>query len=156
MFITGPEVIKAVTGEEVDLETLGGAMTHSTVSGVAHFAADDEDHALDLTRTLLGYLPSNNTEPPPAVEPGDDPWRMDPELNTIVPADPSQAYSMKSIIRKVFDLGSFLRCTNIYQNALVRLPACTARRWGDGPTTMILAGVIDIDAADRMAGLSVS
>jgi acetyl-CoA carboxylase carboxyltransferase component len=78
MFITGPEVIKTVTREEVDLETLGGAMTHSTASGVAHFAADDEDHALELTRALLSYLPLNNAEPPPAVEPADDPWRMDP------------------------------------------------------------------------------
>jgi acetyl-CoA carboxylase carboxyltransferase component len=153
MFITGPEVIKTVTREEVDLETLGGAMTHSTVSGVAHFAADDEDHALDLTRTLLGYLPSNNTEPPPAVEPGDDPWRMDPELNTLVPADPSQAYNMKTIIRKVFDLGSFFEVHEYFaQNAVVGFARLHGQAVGlVAQQPMILAGVIDIDAADKMA-----
>jgi len=153
MFITGPEVIKTVTREEVDLETLGGAMTHSTVSGVAHFAADDEDHALELTRTLLSYLPSNNTEPPPAVEPSDDPWRMDPELNTIVPADRSQAYNMKTIIRKVFDLGSFFEVHEYFaQNAVVGLARLHGQAVGVvAQQPMILAGVIDIDAADKMA-----
>jgi acetyl-CoA carboxylase carboxyltransferase component len=153
MFITGPEVIKTVTREEVDLETLGGAMTHSTVSGVAHFAADDEDHALELTRTLLGYLPSNNTEPPPAVEPSDDPWRMDPELNTMVPADASQAYNMKTIIRKVFDLGSFLEVHEYFaQNAVVGFARLHGQAVGVvAQQPMILAGVIDIDAADKMA-----
>jgi acetyl-CoA carboxylase carboxyltransferase component len=153
MFITGPEVIKTVTREEVDLETLGGAMTHSTVSGVAHFAADDEDHALELTRRLLGYLPSNNTEPPPAVEPSDDPWRMDPELNTMVPADASQAYNMKTIIRKVFDLGSFFEVHEYFaQNAVVGFARLHGQAVGVvAQQPMILAGVIDIDAADKMA-----
>ncbi len=116
MFITGPEVIKTVTGEQVDLETLGGAITHGAVSGVAHFIAPDETAAIATTRKLISYLPSNNTEPPPAVEPTDDPWRADAELDTIVPIDPSEAYDMKDVINRVFDLGSFfevqagLRC----------------------------------------------
>jgi acetyl-CoA carboxylase carboxyltransferase component len=153
MFITGPEVIKTVTQEEVDLETLGGAMAHSTVSGVAHFAADDEDHALDLTRTLLSYLPSNNAEPPPAVEPYDDPWRMDPELNTLVPTDPSQAYSMKAVIRRVFDQGSFFEVHEFFaQNAIVGFARLHGQVVGVvAQQPMILAGVIDIDAADKMA-----
>jgi len=153
MFITGPEVIKTVTQEEVDLETLGGAMAHSTVSGVAHFAADNEDHALDLTRTLLSYLPSNNAEPPPAVEPYDDPWRMDPELNTLVPTDPSQAYSMKAVIRRVFDQGSFFEVHEFFaQNAIVGFARLHGQVVGVvAQQPMILAGVIDIDAADKMA-----
>lgn len=153
MFITGPQVIKTVTGEQVDLETLGGAVTHSTVSGVAHFTAEDEDHALETTRTLLSYLPSNNAEPPPAVEPADDPWRMDPHLNTVVPTDPSQAYDMKTVIRKVFDEGSFFEVHRDFaQNAVVgfaRLHGQVAGIVAQQP--IFLAGVIDIDAADKIA-----
>jgi acetyl-CoA carboxylase carboxyltransferase component len=153
MFITGPQVIKTVTQEEVDLETLGGAMAHSTVSGVAHFAADDEDHAMDLTRDLLGYLPSNNAESPPAIDPTDDPWRMDPELNTLVPTDPSQAYSMKDLIRRIVDQGSFFEVHEFFaQNAVVGLARLHGQVVGVvGQQPMILAGVIDIDAADKMA-----
>jgi len=153
MFITGPQVIKTVTREEVDLETLGGAMAHSTVSGVAHFAADDEDHALELTRILLGYLPSNNAESPPAIEPADDPWRMDPELNTIVPTDPSQAYSMKTVIRRVVDRRSFFEVHEFFaQNAVVGFARLHGQVVGIvAQQPMIMAGVIDIDAADKMA-----
>jgi acetyl-CoA carboxylase carboxyltransferase component len=153
MFITGPQVIKTVTREEVDLETLGGAMAHSTVSGVAHFAADDEDHALELTRILLGYLPSNNAESPPAIEPTDDPWRMDPELNTIVPTDPSQAYSMKTVIRRVVDRLSFFEVHEFFaQNAVVGFARLHGQVVGIvAQQPMIMAGVIDIDAADKMA-----
>ncbi len=153
MFITGPEVIKTVTREEVDVETLGGAMTHSTASGVAHFAAEDEDHALELTRLLLSYLPSNNAEPPPAVEPTDDPWRMDPELDTIVPTDPSMAYDMKAVIRKIVDEGSFFEVHEYFaQNALVGFARLHGQVIGVvAQQPLILAGVIDIDAADKMA-----
>lgn len=153
MFITGPDVIRTVTHEEVDLETLGGAMTHSTVSGVAHFVADDEDHALRLTRALLSYLPSNNAEPPPAVEPMDDPWRMDETLNTIVPTDPSEAYDMRAVIHRVFDLGSFLEVhENFAQNAVVGFARLHGQVVGVvAQQPMILAGVIDIDASDKMA-----
>ncbi len=153
MFITGPEVIKTVTHEEVDLETLGGAMTHSTLSGVAHFAADDEDHALELTRQLLSFLPSNNAEPPPAVEPTDDPWRMDAELNTVVPTDPGEAYNMKAVIRKVFDLGSFFEVHEYFaQNAVVGFARLHGQVVGVvAQQPMILAGVLDIDASDKIA-----
>ncbi|MEJ2556221.1 MAG: acyl-CoA carboxylase subunit beta [Anaerolineae bacterium] len=153
MFITGPEVIRTVTQEEVDLETLGGAMTHSTASGVAHFAADDEDHALGLTRILLSYLPSNNAEPPPAVEPTDDPWRMDLELNTLVPTDPSEGYNMKTIIRRVFDQGSFFEVHEYFaQNAIVGFARLHGQAVGVvAQQPLILAGVIDIDASDKIA-----
>jgi acetyl-CoA carboxylase carboxyltransferase component len=153
MFITGPEVIKTVTHEEVDLETLGGAMTHSTVSGVAHFAADDEDQALDLARRLLGYLPSNNAEPPPAVKPTDDPWRMDAELNNLVPADPGEAYNMKTVIRKVTDAGSFFEVHEYFaQNAVVGFARLHGQVIGVvAQQPMILAGVLDIDASDKIA-----
>jgi acetyl-CoA carboxylase carboxyltransferase component len=153
MFITGPEVIKTVTQEEVDLETLGGAMTHSTASGVAHFAADDEDHALELTRILLSYLPSNNAEPPPAVEPTDDPWRMDLELNTLVPTDPSEGYNMKTIIRRVFDQNSFFEVHEYFaQNAIVGFARLHGQAVGVvAQQPLILAGVIDIDASDKIA-----
>jgi acetyl-CoA carboxylase carboxyltransferase component len=153
MFITGPEVIKTVTQEEVDLETLGGAMTHSTASGVAHFAADDEDHALELTRILLSYLPSNNAEPAPAVEPTDDPWRMDLELNTLVPTDPSEGYNMKTIIRRIFDQGSFFEVHEYFaQNAIVGFARLHGQAVGVvAQQPLILAGVIDIDASDKIA-----
>jgi len=153
MFITGPEVIKTVTREEVDLETLGGAMTHGAVSGVSHFVADDEVAALELTRKLLGYLPSNSAEPPPAVEPTDDPWRMDADLNTIVPVDPGEAYDMKAVIQKVFDLGSFLEVHEHFaQNAIVGLARLHGQVVGViAQQPLTLAGVIDIDASDKMA-----
>jgi acetyl-CoA carboxylase carboxyltransferase component len=154
MFITGPQVIKTVTREEVDLETLGGATAHSTVSGVAHFATDDEDQTLALTRRLLSYLPANNAEPPPAVQPTDDPWRMDPELNSIVPLDPGQAYDMKLVIRKIFDLDSFLEVHEGFaQNAVVGFARLHGQVVGIiAQQPAVLAGVIDIDASDKIAG----
>ena len=153
MFITGPEVIKTVTREEVDPETLGGAMTHGSVSGVAHFVADEEGQALALTRQLLSYLPPNNAEPPPAVEPTDDAWRMDDDLNAIVSTDPSQPYDMKSVIRKVFDLDSFLEVHQVFaSNAIVGFARLHGQVVGViAQQPLILAGVIDIDAADKMA-----
>ncbi len=153
MFITGPEVIKTVTGEEIDLETLGGSHAHTSISGVAHFATPTEDEALDLTRQLLSYLPANNAEPPPAITPTDDPWRMDPVLNSIVPADPSLAYDMKGVISRIFDLDSFFEIHAAYApNAIVGL----ARLHGQGVGVVaqqpdVLAGVIDINAADKMS-----
>ncbi len=153
MFITGPEVIKTVTREEVDMETLGGAAAHSQTSGVAHFAADDEEAALALTRQLLSYLPNNNAEPAPVVPPTDDPWRMDKALNTVVPTDPGQSYDMHTIIERVFDLGSFLEVHAAFaQNAIVGF----ARLHGQSVGVVaqqpdVLAGVIDINASDKIA-----
>ncbi|MGZ4219347.1 MAG: acyl-CoA carboxylase subunit beta, partial [Solirubrobacteraceae bacterium] len=103
MFITGPDVIKTVTGEEVDFESLGGAMSHSSKSGVAHFASDDEDACLEDTRYLLSFLPQNNLETPPRVMPTDDPMRTDPELDHVVPDNPNKPYDMRDVIRLIVD-----------------------------------------------------
>ncbi len=153
MFITGPEVIKTVTGEEVDFETLGGAMTHSSQSGVAHFVGADEDSTLGLVRTLLSYLPSNNVEPPPAIEPTDDPRRMDPELNTLVPTDPNEGYDMRAVINKIFDLDSFFEVhQNFAQNAIVGFARLHGQVVGvSANQPLALAGVIDINASDKIA-----
>ena len=107
MFITGPEVIKTVTGEEVEFEELGGAMSHNSKSGVAHFAAEDEESCLEDVRYLISFLPSNNLEMPPRVEPDDDPEREDPELDTLVPDDPSKPYDMREVIARIVDDGEF-------------------------------------------------
>ncbi len=108
MFLTGPKVVKAVTKEDVSVEDLGGAMVHNKKSGVAHFAAEDDQDALLLLRKLLGYIPQNNMEIPP-IMPNDDPAdRMDEELNSIVPEDPNKPYDMKEIILRIADMGEFL------------------------------------------------
>ncbi|MGH7406622.1 MAG: acyl-CoA carboxylase subunit beta, partial [Candidatus Methylomirabilales bacterium] len=103
MFITGPDVIKTVTHEEVTFEQLGGAMTHNAISGVAHFAAASEEECLQTIRDLLSYLPSNNLEDPPIRPTTDDPQRMEEALNTIVPDNPNKPYDIKKIIRLVVD-----------------------------------------------------
>ncbi|MGD2148681.1 MAG: carboxyl transferase domain-containing protein, partial [Anaerolineae bacterium] len=108
MFITGPEVIKQVTREEVTFEELGGAMTHASKSGVAHFAAENEEHCLSLIQQLLSYIPQNNLEDPPFVPTDDPDDRMDEKLKTIVPASPMRPYDIKDIIRGVVDGGRFL------------------------------------------------
>ena len=107
MFITGPDVIKTVTGEEVDFESLGGAMAHNSKSGVAHLAAEDEDACLQDTRYLLSFLPQNNLETAPRVVPTDDPMRMDEELDRVVPDSPNKPYDMRNAIRLVVDDGEF-------------------------------------------------
>ena len=153
VFITGPQVVKAVTGEVVDHETLGGADIHSAVSGVAHLVGENEGHTLELARTLLSYLPSNNSEPPPAVTPLDDPWRMDALLNKVVPTDPGEAYDMKVVIAGVFDFASFFEIQPDYApNCIVgfaRLHGQVVGVVAQQPD--VLAGVIDINAADKMA-----
>src|SRR5438477_9581594 len=103
MFITGPDVIKTVTGEEVGFEELGGAMSHNTKSGVAHFASEDEDECLEDCRYLISFLPQNNLETPPRVMPSDDPMRMDEALATVVPDNPNKPYDMRSVIRLIVD-----------------------------------------------------
>src|SRR5437870_5342057 len=108
MFITGPDVIKTVTGEEPTFEELGGAMTHNTKSGVAHFASEDEDACLEDARYLFSFLPSNNPEPPPPIQPADDPDRKDPQLGTGGPDSPDQPYDLRDVIRLVVDDGEFL------------------------------------------------
>ncbi len=152
MFLTGPQVIKAVTGEQIDTESLGGADVHMTVSGTAHLSTKTEEEALDLCRHFLNYLPSNNVENPPYFKPNDDPLRMDEELNSIIPIDPAMPYAMHDVIEHIVDQGSFLEIQPTFaRNAIVGL----ARIGGDSvgivsqePTFM--AGVIDINAADKI------
>jgi propionyl-CoA carboxylase beta chain len=153
MFITGPQVIKTVTGEEVDLDTLGGAQTHARVSGVAHFVAANEDEALALTRKLLSYLPSNNVDRAPRSVTDDDPNRADPALDTLVPPDGSQSYDVRGILERVFDRGSFFEVqAHFAPNAVVgfaRLNGEVAGVVANQPAH--LAGVLDINASDKIA-----
>ena len=114
MFITGPDVIKTVTGEEVEFEELGGAMSHNSKSGVAHFASDDEDACLEDARYLLSFLPQNNLETPPRVQPSDDPFRMDAELDSVVPDNPNKPYDMRDVVRYVVDDGEFFEVHEHY------------------------------------------
>ena len=153
MFITGPEVIKTVTGEEVDFQQLGGAYVHNAKSGVAHFMTEDEESALDLVRQLLHYLPSNNTEDPPYLPPDDVPDRLLPELNTLIPQREDEAYDMRDVIRAVFDRESFLEVHAHYApNAIVgfaRLNGYPVGVVANQPA--YLAGVLDIDSSDKIA-----
>lgn len=152
MFLTGPEVIKTVTGEVVDAENLGGANVHLAVSGTTHFVAPDDHGALALARRVLSYLPSNHIENPPFNAPGDDPNRMDEELNSIVPMDPGLAYSMHAVIEHVVDRGSFLEVqAGFANNAIVgfaRMDGYPVGIVAQEPSVM--AGVIDIDASDKI------
>ena len=152
MFITGPDVIKTVTGEEVDVETLGGAAAHSEKSGVAHFVADDEDAACQITRRLLSYLPSNNIESAPRTNPiGDLIPAVD--LDRVVPIDPGEAYDMQIVIAQVFDPASFLEVhAHFAPNAIVGFARLNGEVIGVvAQQPLVLAGVIDIDASDKMA-----
>src|SRR6201987_2131289 len=119
MFITGPEVIKTVTGEEVEFEELGGAMSHNSKSGVAHFASEDEDACLEDARYLLSFLPQNNLEMAPRVMPSDDPLRMDEELDHVVPDNPNKPYDMRDVIRYVVDDGEFFEVHEHYAKNIV-------------------------------------
>ena len=119
MFITGPDVIKTVTGEEVGFEDLGGAMSHSTKSGVAHFAADDEDQCLEDARYLFSFLPQNNLETPPRVQPTDDPLRMDEALDSVVPDAANKPYDIRDVVRFVVDDGEFLEVHEHYAQNIV-------------------------------------
>src|SRR4029434_11283102 len=107
MFITRPDVIKTVTGEEVEFEELGGAMTHNTKSGVAHFASDDEESCLEDARYLFSFLPQNNLELPPHMDTGDDPDRQDAELDSLVPDNPNKPYDMRDVVHLLVDNGEF-------------------------------------------------
>ncbi len=153
MFITGPQVIKAVTSEEVTAEELGGAMTHNSKSGVAHFAEDSDREALDRVRQLLAYLPQNYRERSPDTDCTDDPNRMDPELNELVPTNPRLPYNMKDLIRKVLDHGVFLEVHQHYAMNMVvgfgRLNGTAVGIVANQPR--FLAGCLDIDASMKCA-----
>ncbi len=153
MFLTGPEVIKTVTGEEVDFETLGGAHVHATISGVAHFVGATEEESLSIVRKLLGYLPSNNAETPPRLTPDDDPARADPELDTIIPLSDTESYDMRQVIARVFDLGSFFEVqAGFAPNAVIGFARLNGEVVGivaNQPAWM--AGALDVDASDKIA-----
>ncbi|MFN8175943.1 MAG: acyl-CoA carboxylase subunit beta [Solirubrobacteraceae bacterium] len=153
MFITGPDVIKTVTGEEPTFEELGGAMTHNTKSGVAQFACDDEDHCLADVRYLMSFLPQNNMELPPRVQPTDDPQRADPELDSVVPDNPNKPYDMRDVIRHIVDDGEFYEVHEHYARNIVvglsRLNGIPIGIVGNQPAA--LAGVLDIDSSEKAA-----
>ena len=153
MFITGPEVIKTVTGEEVEFEELGGAMSHNSKSGVAHFAAEDEESCLEDVRHLISFLPLNNLEMPPRVEPYDDPEREDPELDTLVPDDPSKPYDMREVISRIVDDGEFFEVHEHFAKNIVcgfsRLDGFPVGVVGNQPAH--LAGVLDIESSEKAA-----
>lgn len=153
MFVTGPDVVKTVTHEEVSFEDLGGASIHSEKSGVCHVAADSEADTLYLIRKLLGYLPQNNMEDPPFVESGDDPLRMEESLDTLIPDDPGKPYDMKNVIRMVVDGGQFFE---IHENFAQNIAVGFARLGGHSVGIVanqpaVLAGVLDIDASEKGA-----
>ncbi len=151
MFITGPQVIKAVTGEEISFEDLGGAMTHNEKSGVAHFACEDDKDTIAQIKRLLSYLPANNMEDPPRIETGDDPGRIAPELDTIIPDNPNHSYDMKEIIRSIVDNGEFFEPHAYFAKNII---ICFARLNGR-PVGIIanqpnqMAGCLDINASDK-------
>lgn len=153
MFITGPDVIKTVTHEEVTKDELGGAMTHNSKSGVAHFAADSDEHCLRLTRELLSFIPSNNMENPPFVQNGDSANRQDEKLNTIVPESSNQPYDIREIINTVVDDNYFFEVQEHYaQNIVIgfaRLGGFSVGIVANQPA--FLAGVLDIDASVKAA-----
>jgi propionyl-CoA carboxylase beta chain len=149
MFITGPDVVKTVTGEEITFEELGGAATHATKSGVAHFTSPDEEACLDDARYLVSFLPQNNLEQPPFSEQSDSPDREEPELDSLVPDDPAKPYDIKRAIALVVDDGEFLEVQERYAEnivcALARLGGHVVGIVGNQPRS--LAGVLDIDAS---------
>jgi len=153
MFVTGPEVVKTVTHEELTFEELGGAMTHNMISGVAHFAAEDEQHCLQLIRKLLTFIPQNNMEDPPRTPPTDDPMRMEVALDSIVPDNPNKAYDMKKVITAVVDDGDFLEVQEHYaQNIIVGFARLNGRSVGIvAQQPAVLAGVLDIASSIKAA-----
>lgn len=151
MFITGPQVIKSVTGEEISFEDLGGAMAHNQKSGVAQFACEDDADAIDRIRALLGFLPSNNMEDPPIITPADDPNRESPELDTIIPDNSRQAYDMKEVIKAIVDNGEMFEPHKYYaQNMIVCFARLNGRVIGIiANQPKFMAGCLDINASDK-------
>ncbi|HEY1365738.1 MAG TPA: acyl-CoA carboxylase subunit beta [Gaiellaceae bacterium] len=153
MFITGPDVVKTVTGEEVTFEELGGAATHAAKSGVAHFTAADESSCLEDARYLLTFLPQSNRERPASVTPNDPPEREDAELDSLVPDNPNKPYDMHDVIRRVVDEGDFLEVHERWAENIVcgfaRLGGHVVGVVGNQPRS--LAGVLDIDSSTKAA-----
>ncbi|MCL6647841.1 MAG: acyl-CoA carboxylase subunit beta [Chloroflexi bacterium] len=153
MFVTGPDVVKTVTHEEVTFDELGGAVVHNTVSGVAHFLAESEAECLDQVRRLLSFLPLNNAEDPPRRPCDDPPDRMDPELDTIVPEVPTKSYDMHEVIRRVVDHGDFFEVMAGWaQNLIIGFARLGGRPVGIvAQQPAVLAGVLDINSSIKGA-----
>lgn len=153
MFITGPDVIKTVTGEEVSFDELGGAVTHASESGVAHFACETEEDVLDGIRELLSYIPSNNVANPPRVEPWDDPERADESLTNVVPDEPQKPYDVTDVIDGVLDEGSLYEVHETFARNIVvgfaRLDGHSVGVVANQPR--VNAGTLDIDASEKAA-----
>ena len=153
MFITGPDVVKTVTGEEVTFEELGGAATHASKSGVAQFISPDEEACLEDARYLLSFLPQNNLEPAPFAPPSDPVDREEPALDTLIPDDPAKPYDIKRVIELVVDDGDYLEVHERYAENIV----CCFARLGGHPVGVVgnqpraLAGVLDIDSSVKAA-----
>ena len=153
MFITGPEVVKTVTGEEVSFEELGGATTHATRSGVAHFIAPDEPALIGDCRYLLSFLPQSSGEAPPWEPPSDPADRCDPELDRLIPDEPTRPYDMHEVIRRVMDDGEFMEVQDRFSENIV----CGFARLGGHPVGVVanqpraLAGVLDIGSSVKGA-----
>jgi len=153
MFITGPDVIKTVTHEEVSKEELGGALTHNSISGVAHFAAESDEHALRMVRELLSFVPSNNLEDPPQIVSEDPIDRIEPKLNAIVPEASNQPYDIREVINHIVDDGYFFEVQQMFaQNICVGFARLGGRSVGIvANQPAYLAGVLDIDASVKGA-----
>jgi acetyl-CoA/propionyl-CoA carboxylase carboxyl transferase subunit len=151
MFITGPDVIKTVTGEEVSFEELGGAMTHASISGVASFIGEDDEDVLQRVRYLLSFLPSNNLEDPPAYATTDDPDRLDEGLTHIIPDRAKEPYDMHEVIRRVVDDGEFLEIFPFWaMNMVIGLARLDGRSVGIvANQPKVLGGTLDIDASEK-------
>ncbi len=153
MYITGPDVIKAVTGESVTHEELGGAISHSSKSGVAHFSIDTEQECLEQVRRLIGFLPPNNTEEPPTGTPDNEPEETDSEMERIIPDDPNMPYNVLEVIGRVVDHGDFMEVQHLWaRNIVVGFARLDGRSVGivaQQPEN--LAGVLDINASSKAA-----
>ena len=153
MYITGPDVIRSVTGEDVSHEDLGGANAHASRSGVAHFAVEGEEACLSEVRRLLSFLPLNNMEDPPRVQPTDDPMRREDDLAYVIPDNPNQPYDMQDVVRRVVDNGDFMQVHETFApNVIVGFARFDGRTVGIvGNQPAQLAGVLDIDASVKAA-----
>ncbi|MDB5078660.1 MAG: acyl-CoA carboxylase subunit beta [Chloroflexi bacterium] len=153
MFVTGPNVVKTVTHEDVSFEDLGGAMIHNSTSGVAHFATENEEQCLLTARQLFSFMPSNNLEDPPLLPTQDPPTRRDEELNSIVPAQPSKSYDMREVIHRIVDDGQFLEVQEHFAgNIIIGFARLGGRSVGIvAQNPAVLAGVLDINSADKGA-----
>ena len=153
MFVTGPNVVKTVTHEDVSFEDLGGAMVHNSTSGVAHFATENEEQCLMTARQLFSYMPSNNLEDPPLLPTQDPPTRRDEELNSIVPAQPTKSYDMREVIHRIVDDGQFLEVQEHFAgNIIIGFARLGGRSVGIvAQNPAVLAGVLDINSSAKGA-----